>query len=204
MVLVVAVVGLAALVPLSGGRVSRLLGLRFRAPEVLAVALGLQVLLTTAGGPAVLRGPAHVASVVAGVAFVWLNRDLPGMWLVGTGAVSNGLAIAANGGTMPASEAALRSAGLAASAGSNSTLVPEPVLPFLGDVFAVPSSWPLSNVFSVGDVLIALGAVYAVYAVCGSRLVPPWWRWSEAVEAARRAASSPGLRPSGRPSGRAR
>lgn len=43
---------------------------------------------------------------------------------------------------------------------------------FLGDVFAIPASWPFANVFSVGDVLIAVGAAYSIHATCGSRLVP--------------------------------
>jgi hypothetical protein len=46
----------------------------------------------------------------------------------------------------------------------------------LGDVFYIPASWPLSNVFSVGDVLIALGVAWAVHGICGSRLAPSWTR----------------------------
>jgi Family of unknown function (DUF5317) len=42
----------------------------------------------------------------------------------------------------------------------NSTVLVQPRLAFLGDVFFIPASWPLSNVFSVGDVLIALGIVW--------------------------------------------
>jgi hypothetical protein len=55
----------------------------------------------------------------------------------------------------------------------NSTAVADPRLGFLGDVFAIPASWPLSNVFSVGDVLIAVGAVWGLHRVCGSRLAGP-------------------------------
>jgi hypothetical protein len=39
--------------------------------------------------------------------------------------------------------------------------------------FAVPSSWPVSNVFSVGDVVLALAALLAVHCLCGSRLALP-------------------------------
>jgi hypothetical protein len=53
-------------------------------------------------------------------------------------------------------------------------VLPDPRLAFLGDVFAIPRGWPLANVFSVGDVLIAVGAVVAVHGICGSR--PPWRR----------------------------
>jgi MFS family permease len=45
-------------------------------------------------------------------------------------------------------------------------------LPFLGDVFAVPRPLPFHNVFSVGDVCIAIGAAVIVHRACRSRLVP--------------------------------
>ncbi len=42
---------------------------------------------------------------------------------------------------------------------TNSTLIHAgTALPFLGDVFALPRPIPLANVFSVGDVLIGVGA----------------------------------------------
>jgi hypothetical protein len=45
---------------------------------------------------------------------------------------------------------------------------------FLGDVFAIPAGWPLANVFSVGDVLILLGAAVASFRVSGTRWSSPW------------------------------
>jgi hypothetical protein len=36
------------------------------------------------------------------------------------------------------------------------------VLPWLGDVFAVPHGVPFANVFSVGDVLVVAGAAWLV------------------------------------------
>ena len=56
----------------------------------------------------------------------------------------------------------------------SSTAVDGPQLAFLGDVFAIPASWPLSNVFSVGDLLIGLGLAWGMHRICGSRLVPRW------------------------------
>ncbi|MGH2757046.1 MAG: DUF5317 family protein, partial [Actinomycetota bacterium] len=97
--------------------------------------------------------------------------------LIGLGALSNFAAIVANGGVMPASAAAQSAAGIAQEKGAfvNSGVVEDPKLLFLGDVFAIPESWPvLNNVFSVGDVLIALGALLLIHGVCGSRLVPSW------------------------------
>ncbi|MBA2636630.1 MAG: MFS transporter, partial [Solirubrobacterales bacterium] len=76
---------------------------------------------------------------------------------------------------MPASGSALASAGLPADHGTdfaNSVAVADADLAFLGDVLAIPASWPLSNVFSVGDVVITLGIVVVLHVTCGSRLVP--------------------------------
>ena len=51
-------------------------------------------------------------------------------------------------------------------------LVADANLAFLGDVFALPAWMPAANVFSVGDLLLALGAAIFVHAACGSRLAP--------------------------------
>jgi Family of unknown function (DUF5317) len=108
--------------------------------------------------------------------FLAANWRVPGMRLVALGGALNLVAICANGGVMPASPAALAGAGLAGDEPGfqNSAAVADPRLAFLGDVFYVPASWPLSNVFSVGDVLIALGVAWALHRVSGSRLAPPW------------------------------
>ena len=113
--------------------------------------------------------------LVAGL-FLVANRELPGIPLVVLGAAANLLAIAANGGVMPASPSALATAGLPPEQPgfANSAALAHPRLAFLGDVFAIPAGWPLANVFSVGDVLIAAGAAVAIHGLCGSRL--PWPR----------------------------
>jgi hypothetical protein len=100
------------------------------------------------------------------------------MPLVALGAALNLLVISVNGGVMPASPSALAGAGLPVNEPGfqNSTALAEPRLAFLGDVFSLPASWPLSNVFSVGDVLIALGVVWALHRICRSRLAPSWAR----------------------------
>jgi hypothetical protein len=41
---------------------------------------------------------------------------------------------------------------------------------FLGDIFSTPRTWPLANVFSAGDVLLAVGAFLLLHSVCESRL----------------------------------
>lgn len=162
-----------ALVPLAGGSLRALGRLRFRAPLLLWLALGAQVVLIAIPGPRTWwRVGLNLALYPLGLAFVWLNRRVPGLWVIGLGAMCNLLPILANGGVMPASAAAMRAAGLAESPDlfANSAVLAHPRLLFLGDVIAIPGSWPFANVLSVGDVLIALGAAYVIHRVCGSRL----------------------------------
>jgi Family of unknown function (DUF5317) len=176
-VALVAVVVLSALaVPLSGGRLGALAELRLRHVWAVYVALGLGVLaIELPGLPDGLRSLLLVAAYPVGAVFLAANWRVPGILLTALGAALNLLAITANGGVMPASPAALARAGLADDPGfQNSTVLADPRLAFLGDVFAVPASWPLSNVFSVGDVLIAVGLAWGLHRICGSRLVPRW------------------------------
>jgi hypothetical protein len=177
-VALVAVVVLSALaVPLAGGRLGALVELRLRHLWAVYAALGLAVLAVGLPGlPDGLRSLLLVAAYPVGAVFLAANWRVPGMLLTALGAALNLLAIAANGGVMPASPAALATAGLAVDEAGfqNSAVLADPRLAFLGDVFAVPASWPLSNVFSVGDVLIAVGLGWGLHRICGSRLVPRW------------------------------
>jgi hypothetical protein len=97
------------------------------------------------------------------VALVY-NYRLPGMSVITLGFFSNFIAIALNGGYMPASPTALQTAGmtmlLPGEISSNSIgMGPETVLFFLSDVFALPRGFIFPNVFSIGDIVIAIGAV---------------------------------------------
>lgn len=161
---------LVALVPLTGGSLRRLGDLRLRAVGLVMGSLLAQVLITdvVVDGPRSVLVAVHLLTYVAAAVVLWLNRGVPGLLMLGAGAGLNVVTIAANGGTLPASAAALRRAGLpVAPAGfSNSGVLPHPALPFLGDVFAVPAGVPLANVFSIGDVLILLGAAWCLHRTC--------------------------------------
>jgi MFS family permease len=177
-VLLIAVVLLAVLsVPLTGGRIERLAELRFRRIWLVAGAVALQVALFTAfrGPDNEFRAVAYLVSYVLGMAFVISNRRVSGLWLIWAGAGLNLLALAANGGVMPAHPSTLAAAGFLprlTEVFSNSQPLPSPHLAFLGDIFAVPASWPLHNVFSIGDVCVALGVVVTIHVAAGSRLFP--------------------------------
>jgi hypothetical protein len=162
---------------LLGGRLRRLAAVRIRYTWTIVTALITQiVVIEVLTRPLWLLSGAHTATYAAAAFFLWVNRKVPGLLLVAAGGASNGIAIAVNGGTLPASASALRIAGIheAAGAFTNSGVVGHARLAFLGDVFAIPDAWPLSNVFSVGDVLIMSGVAYASLRICGTRWTPPW------------------------------
>jgi len=172
LIVAVSILGVST-VPLLGGQLRRLADVRFARSWTLAAALGLQLLATSVWPtmPAVGARAAHLASYALAAWFLCANRRHVGLWIVAAGAATNALAIAANGGLMPASAAALRRAGISppGTRFANSTPVPHAHLQTLGDVFAIPKGWPLANVFSIGDILIVIGAVVTVHVICGSR-----------------------------------
>lgn len=152
---------------LTGGRVRNLERIHFVWwPLALA---GLVVQLVLFARPIAERvGPEgpfiYVASTIAVLAALLRNLRLPGMAVIAVGAVLNLIPVLANGGAMPsAPEAWLALNGVAAlpvTHFSNSVLIgPETLFPFLGDIFVWPRPLPLANVFSIGDALIAVGAV---------------------------------------------
>jgi hypothetical protein len=166
--LVAAFVVLAVLtVPLSHGRWSALAAFRPRAVWMLWLALVVQLLQFTVVDLGPLSDAVHLATYVLAAVFLIANRDIPGLWLIALGGLSNGITIALNGGTLPARATALREAGWSVKPKDfiNSGVLAHPKLPWLGDMFAWPAPLPLHNVFSVGDVLLVLGSFIAVHGL---------------------------------------
>jgi hypothetical protein len=164
-------------VPLFGGKLGRLDEVRIRWIGLAVVAFAIQVILVTIvpEGDATVHRILHLATYVLAAACLLRNLDLRFVWLVGVGGLLNLIAIAANGGVMPARRGALETAGLRVESGqfANSDFVEDAHVWFLGDVFAIPAGWPGANVFSVGDVLMLVGVFLAVHAAAGSRLAGP-------------------------------
>ena len=158
---------------LTGGSAARLGELQFRWALLIAVGMAVQLLLfSTPLGDAL--GPwapvAYIASNLAVLVAVWRNLAIPGLPLVLLGGVSNLVAIVLNRGYMPVSPGALAAMGRLPREGySNSRLVDGVVLGPLTDLFAMPTWVPAANVFSVGDVLIGVGAAIAVVAAMHGR-----------------------------------
>jgi hypothetical protein len=174
MLLLVALLVSLVTVALARGRLLALTELRFRRPGLAVGALLAQIVIISIlpGGHRALHQAVHLGTYALLGWFVWCNRRIPGLLVIGLGGALNAIAIAANDGVMPATRSALETAGIQQHAGdfANSTAVAHPHLQFLGDVFAIPASWPASNVFSVGDILIAVGVLIAVHRICGSAL----------------------------------
>jgi hypothetical protein len=158
---------------LSGGSAARLGELRFRWAPLIAVGMAAQVLLfsTPLGDDLGPWAPlVYIASNLAVLIAVWRNLAIPGLPLVLLGGASNLLAIFANGGFMPVSPGALAAMGRLPREGySNSRLVDGVILGPLTDLFAMPTWVPAANVFSVGDILIGVGAAIAVVAAMHGR-----------------------------------
>ena len=151
---------------LLGGQPRGIGELKFRWPWLMVGGLLVQVAIFSqqmtswigSAGP-----PIYVASTAAVFVAVLANRSIVGMPIVALGAGSNLAAIAANGGFMPVDAGALLALGkIPATVYSNSALLPHAALAPLTDIFALPAWLPYANVFSIGDVVIALGVVLVI------------------------------------------
>ena len=155
-----------------GGSVGRLADLPLRAPWLFLSAVALQVVAFPVGvlpwgTREAVASVLWVASYGLLLAAAVLNRRLTGVPIVALGMLLNLAAILANRGTMPVRVEAMHDAGRVAVTQANSTALAEPALPWLVDRWAAPHWIPLANVFSVGDVLVAVGAVVIVLAGMG-------------------------------------
>ncbi len=112
----------------------------------------------------------YCLSIILLIIFILRNFNLTGMRLLGAGIVSNGVVIIANGGYMPSSLNSLKhilSAERIARIENGSALyniiliTDNTKFKFLCDIFYVPGI----NVYSVGDVLVALGAFVVIQQI---------------------------------------
>lgn len=126
---------------------------------------------TRAMTPQWLAAGALMISLIGFLVFAWLNRGVTGMPVLLGGLLLNLIVMAANGGWMPispetASHLADGSAIAHVSPGSrigqkDVLLLPEQTrLGFLADRFLLPGWFQYAVAFSLGDILVALGAFW--------------------------------------------
>jgi len=166
-----------------GGKISRFADAEFKRIGWIILSFAIRFGLSWAAGkmeiPRAAAAVIHLSAYVMVIAAVFANLRLKGMWLIGAGTALNMLVIAANGGRMPIGMDGLRRAGLdvlpsfqpvASGASYTHELVDASTrVAFLGDVLCIPRPlWP-PTVFSVGDILVMIGAFLLVQSV----MVPP-------------------------------
>jgi hypothetical protein len=160
---------------LSGGKLTNLPSLRLRWLGLVLGALAIQLLIFPlfSERPLLPYGtvPLHIVSYVLLVVFLVVNLRRRPLLVLGVGAGLNLLAIAANGGRMPASVTALARAGHAATAeqltsagthGNVLLMTSGTRLNLLGDWLYLPSWVPFATAFSVGDVMIMIGVAWLI------------------------------------------
>jgi len=170
------VVGLAAsLVRHRGGTFHRIAAIPLHSAWLALLAFVLQwPLLQAPAGPVQRIGVQQALFLLSHLmllSFVWRNRQLPGIQIVGLGVMCNLLVIAANGGLMPITPETL------VQINPGSTLAQWPIgahygyskdiillredvrLWALSDILVIPPPFPRFAAFSLGDLLIAVGIV---------------------------------------------
>jgi hypothetical protein len=182
MVLLLAVlVGVAVGLAL-GGSLGRLADLQLRAPALFAIAIALQVVAYPKGMLPFavsdrIATALWLASYVLLIAIALLNRRLAGFRAAAAGMLANLVAVIANGGHMPALPSAMADAGVRYDGvQDNSIAASAPHLAWLVDRWGAPAWVPLANVYSVGDVLLALGAILVIARAMGPTRLPAFPR----------------------------
>lgn len=177
MILALAVVlGVGASLARHQGRFpAQIARIQLRSAWLLLVAVALQwPLLRARAGPTddlVVQQALFLLSHLLLLLFVWRNRRLPAVLVLGLGIACNLLVILANGGLMPVSPETLVQINPVSSVqgwptgihyGYSKNIIlaqGETRLWFLSDVLVLPPPFPWPTAFSLGDLFLAVGIV---------------------------------------------
>ncbi len=172
MIILVVLIAALALAFLRGGKIEYLADLPLKWRGIIIAGFLIQIIVfndfwQNNSDLKKLTALSYLVSLTLLLLAVVKNHALPGMIIIAAGFFSNSLTILMNGGYMPASIDAWQIAGfshLAPGQTYNNSIGMDSgtLLPFLGDIFAIPKGFIFPNVFSIGDVLIAIGAVYLI------------------------------------------
>lgn len=154
---------------------SQIASISLHSPWLVLVSLALQVpLLRAPFGPTQEVTGAQVAFLLSHLlllTFVWLNRRVLGIRIVGIGVLFNLLAVLSNGGFMPITPqtlvrinpgSALEQWTLGFHYGSSKDIIllqHDTALWVLSDILMLPPPFPWPTAFSLGDLLIAAGII---------------------------------------------
>lgn len=145
------------------GDVRRLGSIRVRWWPLLALAAGIRLI---GGGLGDLALPAYVIAFSSILAVAVMNVALSGMAFIGAGAAMNLVVVALNGG-MPVDQVAVAAAGARMPVDRlHLALTDATILPMLAD--RIPMAI-FANVYSIGDVALALGGFVVPLAVMRRR-----------------------------------
>ncbi|MBT9139990.1 MAG: hypothetical protein DDT30_00562 [Dehalococcoidia bacterium] len=155
--ILVGVILAVAVALLRGGRLSRLSDLGLKLLPLVWLVLIMRSLVSVLESRGMSWAPLlQVAAFLILFVVLVRNLDAAGMKLFGLGSLLNFLAIAANGGAMPVSPAALAVLGVSKlPTGTHTLLTPESRLSFFSDI--IPLWLPYPQVISVGDMLMVAG-----------------------------------------------
>lgn|GEM_PF-283982 len=160
---------------LRGGTLRHFSAIQIRWIPLVIATFGFQILSFAPFVKPFLPAWASIVLYILSMALLTLwaagNWRIPGMLLMATGLLMNFAAIATNGGHMPVSSASVRYSGSISRYQSNpdhivnnSIMIDDHVRLWpLTDILAVPQAIPFANVYSIGDVLLTLGASILCY-----------------------------------------
>jgi Family of unknown function (DUF5317) len=162
MVFVDVVVAAIAVGLLLGGRLGALAEIEIHGAWLGFAAIALQIAAFPSGvlpwqTPGSVARALWLCSYALLIVLLCRNARLRGAPIVALGIAGNLAAILANGGLMPVRAAALAAAHRDYHVHDNSIELARPHLGLLVDRWAVPGWVPLGNVYSIGDMLIAVG-----------------------------------------------
>lgn len=159
---------------LRGGALTNFAKLRVRHLHLVLGSFAIRLLIDTPflAGP-LLRAwtaPLFMLSFGLLIWWVWENRHLAGVPLIGAGVAMNLAAIAANGGAMPVDPAAALYAGKPIGDAAASDLAnvhrafgEQVQLWVLTDIFPIPAGIPFAAVYSLGDIILTVGVAILCY-----------------------------------------
>ena len=165
-----------------GGRLGNLEHISLKMAWLIFIALIMQLLIFPIGlpGGAILQVDPplldiiHLGSYAILALFVILNIREWAIGIMGLGMFSNITAIFLNGG-MPTTKETMLRAGIITQeqfeqlqcdqiVANNVIKCGDAKVGILGDIFATPAWFPMSNIFSIGDVVLVLGMIIFIQA----------------------------------------